>query len=198
VVDGAALEKRCAKAPRVRIPPSPPLARNGRPATCRSASFSPERSPSGLWRRTGNAVRGNPSRVRIPPSPPPTDAPVSDRHGAARRFSWGARYPVARPESLTDSHRVTVRHDQGTRIACEQRPPRSPDRRGRSKMRISAAQRSPGENAPAATPPASHIGHRARTCQLRHRRRVATVTGRESATSLKPPTPDGTARPSAD
>ena len=32
---------------------------------------SGERSPSGLWRRTGNAVRGNPSRVRIPPSPPP-------------------------------------------------------------------------------------------------------------------------------
>jgi N-acyl homoserine lactone hydrolase len=30
-----------------------------------------ERSPSGLWRRTGNAVRGNASRVRIPPSPPP-------------------------------------------------------------------------------------------------------------------------------
>jgi hypothetical protein len=27
VVDGAALEKRCAKAPRVRIPPSPPIAR---------------------------------------------------------------------------------------------------------------------------------------------------------------------------
>ena len=37
-----------------------------------------ERSPSGLWRRTGNAVRGNPSRVRIPPSPPPT-------HAASRR-----------------------------------------------------------------------------------------------------------------
>ena len=33
-------------------------------------SVSGERSPSGLWRRTGNAVRGNPSRVRIPPSPP--------------------------------------------------------------------------------------------------------------------------------
>ena len=32
-----------------------------------------ERSPSGLWRRTGNAVRGNPSRVRIPPSPPPLE-----------------------------------------------------------------------------------------------------------------------------
>ena len=41
-----------------------------RPVDCRSASFLPERSPSGLWRRTGNAVRGNPSRVRIPPSPP--------------------------------------------------------------------------------------------------------------------------------
>ncbi len=39
-----------------------------------------ERSPSGLWRRTGNAVWGNPSRVRIPPSPPlsapPVDRPV--------------------------------------------------------------------------------------------------------------------------
>src|SRR6266478_1661376 len=30
VVDGAALEKRCAKAPRVRIPPSPPSTRPGR------------------------------------------------------------------------------------------------------------------------------------------------------------------------
>ncbi len=36
----------------------------------RALATSPERSPSGLWRRTGNAVRGNPSRVRIPPSPP--------------------------------------------------------------------------------------------------------------------------------
>ena len=35
---------------------------------------SGERSPSGLWRRTGNAVWGNPSRVRIPPSPPPRAA----------------------------------------------------------------------------------------------------------------------------
>ena len=36
----------------------------------RAAGNFAERSPSGLWRRTGNAVRGNPSRVRIPPSPP--------------------------------------------------------------------------------------------------------------------------------
>ena len=38
-----------------------------------------ERSPSGLWRRTGNAVWGNPSRVRIPPSPPhPPGAMAAD------------------------------------------------------------------------------------------------------------------------
>ena len=80
VVDGAALEKRCAKAPRVRIPPSPPQTRpSDRPAGATSVGFAVrgelrERSPSGLWRRTGNAVRGNPSRVRIPPSPPPTRA----------------------------------------------------------------------------------------------------------------------------
>ncbi len=114
MVDGAALEKRCAKAPRVRIPPSPPhmlpdltvlggvraCAPRSRTFKCarfgartRSCQAPPsrgaegscrpdrrpglrsarplERSPSGLWRRTGNAVRGNPSRVRIPPSPPP-------------------------------------------------------------------------------------------------------------------------------
>ena len=71
VVDGAALEKRCAKAPRVRIPPSPPglIGPAGRRRAGR-LRLSGERSPSGLWRRTGNAVRGNPSRVRIPPSPP--------------------------------------------------------------------------------------------------------------------------------
>jgi hypothetical protein len=78
VVDGAALEKRCAKAPRVRIPPSPPPTRPpDRPAGAMPVGFAVrggfmERSPSGLWRRTGNAVRGNPSRVRIPPSPPTT------------------------------------------------------------------------------------------------------------------------------
>jgi hypothetical protein len=91
VVDGAALEKRCAKAPRVRIPPSPPqpgahgvAVRRLGPRWAGACSalrvpvpFSVERSPSGLWRRTGNAVRGNPSRVRIPPSPPPTRATMT-------------------------------------------------------------------------------------------------------------------------
>ena len=49
-----------------------------------------ERSPSGLWRRTGNAVRGNPSRVRIPPSPPPS-----------RRRDRGRCGVVASARSLT-------------------------------------------------------------------------------------------------
>ena len=105
VVDGAALEKRCAKAPRVRIPPSPPPRpprwrhRSARGHLgVRSLTLGPqvarlpllgsasERSPSGLWRRTGNAVWGNPSRVRIPPSPP-----TRLRHGAAPGVGHASR-----------------------------------------------------------------------------------------------------------
>jgi hypothetical protein len=81
VVDGAALEKRCAKAPWVRIPPSPPPTPTIAPDGCHPAGalqLPAERSPRGLGRRTGNAVWGNPSRVRIPPSPP-------DRRSARRR-----------------------------------------------------------------------------------------------------------------
>ena len=57
----------------------PPLGRRARRSVSRHrpqsrpvsiSAIAAERSPSGLWRRTGNAVRGNPSRVRIPPSPP--------------------------------------------------------------------------------------------------------------------------------
>ena len=51
---------------RTSRPPGEPLACGSR----RTISSLAERSPSGLWRRTGNAVRGNPSGVRIPPSPP--------------------------------------------------------------------------------------------------------------------------------
>ena len=47
-----------------------PRSHTDRP-TMAGPDVSGERSPSGLWRRTGNAVRGNPSRVRISPSPPP-------------------------------------------------------------------------------------------------------------------------------
>src|SRR4029453_12837994 len=55
VVDGAALEKRCAKAPRVRIPPSPPgligrAGRRHRRSAFGSDGSGRERSPSGLWR----------------------------------------------------------------------------------------------------------------------------------------------------
>ncbi len=62
---------------------------------------SPERSPSGLWRRTGNAVRGNASRVRIPPSPPPT----------ARAPTLGR--PAERSESLTRARPTITRLDVG-------------------------------------------------------------------------------------
>jgi hypothetical protein len=147
VVDGAALEKRCAKAPRVRIPPSPPHppARRdgGRCVRCRlrssltylrvrslrsSAPPSPrppsrradvtcpwrgtgpgargaasrypallgERSPSGLWRRTGNAVWGNPSRVRIPPSPPHPAKHLTRIHALAPPGSWSRTSECAR------------------------------------------------------------------------------------------------------
>jgi hypothetical protein len=68
---------------------------------CHAARIGPvlcgprERSPSGLWRRTGNAVRGNPSRVRIPPSPP---SPCrSSRAPAVRRF-----LPCAHPTEHQD------------------------------------------------------------------------------------------------
>jgi hypothetical protein len=50
-------------------------------------SCSAERSPSGLWRRTGNAVRGNPSRVRIPPSPPSTRAERTPIRALARLWA---------------------------------------------------------------------------------------------------------------
>jgi hypothetical protein len=105
VVDGAALEKRCAKAPRVRIPPSPPQTRpSDRPAGATSVGFAVrgglrERSPSGLWRRTGNAVRGNPSRVRIPPSPPlraPAERPGGRRSSQPTGTSPRTRTSIGR------------------------------------------------------------------------------------------------------
>ena len=120
VVDGAALEKRCAKAAWVRIPPSPPPRTDGRTPPRTSAGAGPaglrshvpgERSPSGLWRRTGNAVRGNPSRVRIPPSPP---------HVLGRRRCRGVGPPRSsltdlRVRSLRSSRRLgpIVRRESG-------------------------------------------------------------------------------------
>ena len=133
VVDGAALEKRCAKAPRVRIPPSPPSAariRRRPPA---------ERSPSGLGRRTGNAVWGNPSRVQIPPSPPLLPVPSRPLPGEkggllcfpgrARRGTSGALYlqsapaglnPLPRSPILTAAIRATSR--TGSRAAATREP----------------------------------------------------------------------------
>ncbi len=68
--------------------------RTGRTIPAGSA-VSRERSPSGLWRRTGNAVRGNPSRVRIPPSPPFRRRRIGAGRsnavaGIERPLQWGA------------------------------------------------------------------------------------------------------------
>ena len=55
---------------------------------------SAERSPSGLGRRTGNAVQGNLSRVQIPPSPP--TGPRADgvaELASSGRWRRGARRP---------------------------------------------------------------------------------------------------------
>ena len=90
---------------------SRPLRQSSSPepaGACRSARFLlRERSPSGLWRRTGNAVRGNPSRVRIPPSPPnlapigsvagPSGSPARrNARTSARRWAGVATSGVAK------------------------------------------------------------------------------------------------------
>ena len=95
VVDGAALESGQRELAWVRIPPSPPLRGFDDPPEPPSGSLFPaERSPSGLGRRTGNAVWGNPSRVQIPPSPPDPRGDGSQAHRlAARRGSRRAASP---------------------------------------------------------------------------------------------------------
>ena len=188
MVDGAALEKRCAKAPRVRIPPSPPLTyvsdrplpalaaprprsrtykcarsaahrrlgtdrprrRSGpqhnpsHPTLARNASASGERSPSGLWRRTGNAVRGNPSRVRIPPSPPLSVAGLRvavDCAGRARRGTSGALYLQSAPAGLNPLPRSPSSNAAGW-CDVEDRVPRSGEPRTVSGPEGSSTKRS--------------------------------------------------------
>ena len=135
VVDGAALEKRCAKAPRVRIPPSPPP----------DVRISRERSPSGLWRRTGNAVRGNPSRVRIPPSPPPSRRPpvqtALSSAGRARRGTSGALYLQSAPAGL-NSHPRSPYSNATASSDVEDRVPRSGEPRTVSGPEGSSTKRS--------------------------------------------------------
>ena len=102
VVEGAALEKRCAG--NRTVGSNPTLS-----ATSPHRSVRPERSPRGLGRGTGNAVRGNPSWVRIPPSPPPrltdaTHAPTIAA-GRARRGTSGALYPQSATAELNSRSR---------------------------------------------------------------------------------------------
>jgi hypothetical protein len=120
-----------------------------------------ERSPSGLWRRTGNAVRGNPSRVRIPPSPPilasmgsrslpgHPGGPVTARgtesrytaHCRARRGTSGALYLQSAPAGLNSLSRSPF-SDAAASSDVEDRVPRSGDSRTVSGPEGSSTKRS--------------------------------------------------------
>ena len=119
---------------------------------------SSERSPSGLWRRTGNAVRGNASGVRIPPSPPqarlavhacPAAPSVVRRAGEyrytlacrARRGTSGALYLQSAPAGLNPSSRPP-RAEAATPGDVEDRVPRSGESRTVSGPEGSSTQRS--------------------------------------------------------
>jgi hypothetical protein len=114
-------------------------------------SLSGERSPSGLWRRTGNAVRGNPSRVRIPPSPPRSGrsrrggcsgdgatgrggreltpkASLLDFRGRARRGTSGALNLQSAPAGL-NPHPRTASSQAAASSDVEDRVPRSDEPR---------------------------------------------------------------------
>ena len=120
---------------------SPVTARKLRPGPWdRDVRGSTERSPSGLWRRTGNAVRGNPSGVRIPPSPPlfasnwqaPRGSGLASRYTLAcraRRGTSGALYLQSAPAGLNPlprspfsdaARRVTLR--TGSRASANREP----------------------------------------------------------------------------
>ena len=84
------------------------LDRTDRSASPAGPNVSGERSPSGLWRRTGNAVWGNPSRVRIPPSPPPVIEIVPIPIG---EFRFAADEPYAGEVGIVVAY--AVRHPAG-------------------------------------------------------------------------------------
>ena len=121
-----------------------------------------ERSPSGLGRRTGNAVWGNPSRVQIPPSPPLLSAaeprgPTARRFrepkaasaaarcyrspGRARRGTSGALYLQSAPAGLNSLPRSPFSKAAAT-SDVEDRVPRSGDSRTVSGPEGSSTKRS--------------------------------------------------------
>ena len=110
-----------------------------------------ERSPSGLGRRTGNAVWGNPSRVQIPPSPPPSPGsrpggsrrslPLLSSGCRARRGTSGALYLQSAPAGLNSLPRSPF-SKAAVSSDVEGRVPRSGDSRTVSGPEGSSTKRS--------------------------------------------------------
>src|SRR5919112_174105 len=165
VVDGAALEKRCAKAPRVRIPPSPPALVRGRPARCRSVSLvSRGRGRlvdygAALEMRFGATRRGFESRPlrhhrrrrgRSQPWPsgssralagPVARPSLLSFAGRARRGTSGALYLQSAPAGL-NPHSRTASWQAAASSDVEDRVPRSDEPRTVSGPEGSSTKRS--------------------------------------------------------
>ena len=192
VVDGAALEKRCAKAPRVRIPPSPPhsIIRTGRhprpvlmyPGRGRLVDYG-----AALEMRFGATRRGFESRPLRHFAPRPARSMPALAPAVLAHAPWGALAPVL--GRRLDRPAAALRNRDGCgRDAGGQLPPalprdhegREPGQRFGRHDRSYPADRRPGRDIPpsgsrgvhgdraqtlaalAARWPASTLGHFAR------------------------------------
>ena len=154
MVDGAALEKRCAKAPRVRIPPSPPHSITWTGRSCRPVLMCPGRGRlvdygAALEMRFGATRRGFESRPLRHGSPQRPRALASERSGGrslldsagrARRGTSGALYLQSAPAGLNPLPRSSFSYAAG-RCDVEDRVPRSGEPRTVSGPEGSSTQR---------------------------------------------------------
>jgi hypothetical protein len=137
VVDGAALEKRCAKAPRVRIPPSPPPPPQERPwVRCRLCSslkhLGCARSGARIrLPRTAHAAEGRGTNQRLPErlSSASRRGRLVD-YGAALEMRFGATRRGFESRPLRHSPAVNVPAQPGAKPSLLSFPGRA--RRGTS------------------------------------------------------------------
>ena len=149
MVDGAALEKRCAKAPRVRIPPSPPPTPAGMAPRRALASPVLTHAPSVRSLRSSRP----PSHVRPPAAlailaGPQKECPTTlkgrsalDFGGRARRGTSGALYLQSAPAGL-NSHPRSPFSRAAASSDVEDRVPRSGESRTVSGPEGSSTKRS--------------------------------------------------------